>query len=206
MRNSRLALAIAGSRASDTRSQAPLRPQRRPPQPQYPGQLTPLSSFFAEVICDAGASPPRTAALPPRTAASLPANGGELHQSRRDTPATRRREASNAAKPPSPARDTPRRSGRRFGEYGRASRHGPSYGTRGQCPDNLQTNVARNSPRSLFEITRKRCNSNDVDSTFELIARELRATLMGGGKAWPSIETTLVVDEVVHPIGKSQPT
>jgi len=29
---------------------------------------------------------------------------------------------------------------------------------------------------------------------------------MGGGKAWPSIETTLVVDEVVHPIGKSQPT
>lgn len=36
------------------------------------------------------------------------------------------------------------------------------------------------SPRSLFEITRKRCNSNDVDSTFELIAWELRATLMGG--------------------------
>lgn len=107
--------------------------------------------------------------------------------------------------PPSSARDTPRRSGRRFGEYGLASRHGPSYGTRGQCPDNLQTNVARNFPRSLFEITRKRCNSNDVDSTFELIARELRATLMGGGKAWPSIETTLVVDEVVHPIGKSQP-
>ena len=46
------------------------------------------------------------------------------------------------------------------------------------------------SPRSLFKITRKRCNSNDVDSTFELIAWELRATLMGGGKAWPSIETT----------------
>ena len=103
--------------------------------------------------------------------------------------ATRRREASNAAKPPSPARDTPRRSGRRVGEYGRASRHGPSHGTRGRRPDNLQTNVARNFPRSLFEITRKRCNSNDVDSTFELIAWELRATLMGGGRAWPSIET-----------------
>ena len=39
------------------------------------------------------------------------------------------------------------------------------------------------SPRSLFEITRKHCNSNDVDSTFELIAWELRATLMGGGRA-----------------------
>ena len=46
------------------------------------------------------------------------------------------------------------------------------------------------SPRSLFEITRKRCNSNDVDSTFELIAGELRATFMGGGRAWPSFETT----------------
>ena len=45
------------------------------------------------------------------------------------------------------------------------------------------------SPRSLFEIVRKRCNSNDVDSTFELIAGELRATLMGGGRAWPSFET-----------------
>ena len=76
MRNSRLALAIAGSRASDTRGQAPLRPQRRPPQPQYPGQLTPLSSFFAEVVCEVGATPPRTAALPPRTATSPPPNGG----------------------------------------------------------------------------------------------------------------------------------
>ena len=46
------------------------------------------------------------------------------------------------------------------------------------------------SPRSLFEIARKRCNSNDMDSTFELIAGELRATLMGGGRAWPSFETT----------------
>ena len=46
------------------------------------------------------------------------------------------------------------------------------------------------SPRSLFKITRKRCNSNDADSTFELIAGELRATLIGGGRAWPSLETT----------------
>ena len=46
------------------------------------------------------------------------------------------------------------------------------------------------SPRSLFEIARKRCNSNDAGSTFELIAGELRATLMGGGRAWPPFETT----------------
>ena len=46
------------------------------------------------------------------------------------------------------------------------------------------------SPRSLFEITRKRCNSNDANSTFELIAWELRATLMGSGRAWPTFETT----------------
>ena len=62
------------------------------------------------------------------------------------------------------------------GEHGRASRHWASHGTRGRRPDNLQTNVARNFPRSLFETTRKRCNSNDVDSTFELNAWELRAT------------------------------
>ena len=51
---------------------------------------TPLSAFFAEVVCDAGASPsrtmtspprtatspPRTATSPPRTATSPPANGG----------------------------------------------------------------------------------------------------------------------------------
>ena len=76
------------------------------------------------------------------------------------------------------------------GEYGRASRHWASHGTRGRRPDNLQTNFARNFPRSLFETTRKRCNSNDVDSTFELNAWELRATLMGGGRAWPSFATT----------------
>ena len=54
------------------------------------------------------------------------------------------------------------------GEHGRASRHWASHGTRGRRPDNLQTNFARNFPRSLFETTRKRCNSNDVDSTFEV--------------------------------------
>ena len=37
---------------------------------------TPLSAFVAAVVCDVGASPPRTATSPPRTAISLPANGG----------------------------------------------------------------------------------------------------------------------------------
>ena len=42
-----------------------------------------------------------------------------------------------------------------------------------------QTNFARNFPRSFFETTRKRCNSNDVNSKFEIIAGELRATFLG---------------------------
>ena len=50
--------------------------------------------------------------------------------------------------------------------------------------------VARNLTRSFLDIAHKRCNSNDVDSTFELIAWELRATLIGGGRAWPTFETT----------------
>ena len=37
---------------------------------------------------------------------------------------------------------------------------------------------------------RKHCNSNDVNSIFEQAAGELRAKLMGGGGAWPAIETT----------------
>ena len=41
-----------------------------------------------------------------------------------------------------------------------------------------QTNFARNFPRSFFETTQKRCNSNDVNSRFELLAGELRATLL----------------------------
>ena len=41
-----------------------------------------------------------------------------------------------------------------------------------------QTNFARNFPRSFFETTQKRCNSNDVNSRFELLAGELRAKLL----------------------------
>ena len=37
---------------------------------------SPLSAFFAEVVCTSGATPPRTATSPPRTATSPPPNGG----------------------------------------------------------------------------------------------------------------------------------
>ena len=48
VRDSWLALAIAGSRARSTRGQVPLCPQRHRPTRPHP----PLSAFFAEVVCD----------------------------------------------------------------------------------------------------------------------------------------------------------
>ena len=50
--------------------------------------------------------------------------------------------------------------------------------------DHRQTNFAHNFPRSLFETTRKRCNSNDANSMFEKVAGELRAKLLCQ-RAWP---------------------
>lgn len=50
---------------------------------------------------------------------------------------------------------------------------------RGDCPSRtLPNNVARNSPRSFFDYASKRCNSNAANSKFEIVTRELRATLM----------------------------
>ena len=50
---------------------------------------------------------------------------------------------------------------------------------RGDCPSRtLPNNVARNSPRSFFDYASKRCNSNTANSKFEIVARELRATLI----------------------------
>ena len=43
----------------------------------------------------------------------------------------------------------------------------------------ITTKVARNFPRSFFETARKRCNSNVLNSMFEILAGELRATLLG---------------------------
>ncbi len=54
---------------------------------------SPLSAFFTEVVCDVGATPPRTAATPAP-------NGGNCAIQGCDTPATRRKKASHGAKPP----------------------------------------------------------------------------------------------------------
>ena len=43
----------------------------------------------------------------------------------------------------------------------------------------ITTKVARNFLRSFFETARKRCNSNVLNSMFEILAGELRATLLG---------------------------
>ena len=48
----------------------------------------------------------------------------------------------------------------------------------------LPNNVARNSPRSFFDYASKRCNSNTVNSTFEIVTRELRAKYLEG----PAVE------------------
>ena len=56
---------------------------------------------------------------------------------------------------------------------------------RGDCPSRtLPNNVARNSPRSFFDYASKRCNSNAANSKFEIVSRELRATLIEG----PAVE------------------
>ena len=79
---------------------------RHGPTTQTTSHNTPLSAFFAEVVRDMGSTPPRTmtsplptAASPPRTAPHRHQTGGFRHK-RRDTPATRRQDASNGAKPP----------------------------------------------------------------------------------------------------------
>ena len=56
---------------------------------------------------------------------------------------------------------------------------GPDRGAGGRRRRLAQTNFARNFRRSFFEIAQKRCNSNEVISMFEQVARELRAKLMG---------------------------
>ena len=56
---------------------------------------------------------------------------------------------------------------------------GPGCDARGRQRHHRQPNFARNLTRSFFETARKRCNSNDMNSKFELIAGELRATLLG---------------------------
>ena len=50
----------------------------------------------------------------------------------------------------------------------------------------LPNNVARNSPRSFFDYASKRCNSNTANSKFEIVARELRATLIEQARRHPT--------------------
>ena len=50
----------------------------------------------------------------------------------------------------------------------------------------LPNNVARNSPRSFFDYASKRCNSNTANSKFEIVARELRATLIEQARRRPT--------------------
>ena len=52
-------------------------------------------------------------------------------------------------------------------------------GTRGWRKGQAPRKVARNSIEQSFNKVRKRCNSNDLNSMFEIVAGELRAKLPG---------------------------
>ena len=56
---------------------------------------TPISAFFAEVVCTLGTTPPQAVASPPQ-------NGGNCTTRGSDTPTTRPLKASCSAKPPPP--------------------------------------------------------------------------------------------------------
>ena len=60
----------------------------------------------------------------------------------------------------------------------------------GRRQSQSQTKVARNLTRSVLKNASKRCNSNDVNSTFEILEGELRATLMRRDGSWPDNEPT----------------
>ena len=138
---------------------------------------------FAEVAGDVGASPPRTAT-------SSPPIGGNCT----NRAATRRRHAEGRLLMlQNPHRQPDIHPGAEGGgseSTGALRDTGLATTPAGGDPTTSRHISHVISPRSLFETARKRCNSNDVDSTFELISWELRATLMGRGRAWPSFETT----------------
>ena len=104
MRNSRLAHAIAGSRANNTPCPRQFCPKRRPPRPRHP-----IIGVFRRGGLHFGrhTTPNRDHATSNHNLTAT--KRGELHHERRDTPATRRGKASNGAKPPSPKiRRTPK--------------------------------------------------------------------------------------------------
>ena len=131
------------------------------------------------------------ASTPPQVAAPPPPNGGNCTI----RAATRRRHADSQAlmaQNPHHRRRGGRRRARRARAGFEARRRrdwrawlrrpweaaGPGHGARGRQRHHRQPNFARNLTRSFFETTRKRCNSNDTNSKFELIAGELRATFL----------------------------
>ena len=70
----------------------------------------------------------------------------------------------------------------------RATHHTPARGLPEPQRNNrtLPNNVARNSPRSFFDYASKRCNSNAANSKFEIVSRELRATLIEQARRRPT--------------------
>ena len=77
-----------GPRATNTPRQTPLRQNAG-----YFATSSPFLTFFAEVVCDLGTTPPQTVTSPPP-------NGGNCTTRGSDTPATRRQKVSCSAKPP----------------------------------------------------------------------------------------------------------
>ena len=63
---------------------------------------------------------------------------------------------------------------------------GPGCVAHGQQQLHRHPNVARNLSWSLFATLRKRCNSNAMNSMFELVEGELRAELLVDSHSWAS--------------------
>ena len=151
-----------GSRANNTpRRAAPV--QNSPCSPALgacPVQNSPCSPEMAQYgaiyACRESFvpfSPPRTQAG--RTLYRTPGRNGASHNS---TPRTTGTKGTRGTTGP-----------RRGRVVGRASTGWQGY---------RQPNSAHNFPRSFFETTRKRCNSNDANSIFEQATGELRAKLL----------------------------
>ena len=154
-----------------TRGQAPLCPHRRPPRPRY----------SVVGVCRRGGLH-----FGRHTAQNLDITASKRGNCTNRATTRRRHAAGRLLMPQNPHRQPDIHPG---AEGGGAESTGALRDTSlatapaGDDPTTASQISHVISPRSLFKITRKRCNSNDVNSTFELIAGELRATLMGGGRA-----------------------
>ena len=191
---------FGGSRASSTRGQAPLCPHRRPPRPQHL-----IFSIFRRGGLHFGRhtnqSHARTATKQgelrcERCTVELTPRRGR-HQTGGNCTnrgATRRRHAEGRLlMVQNPHRQPDIHPGAEGGgpeATGALRDTGLATAPAGGDPTTSRQMSHVSSPRSLFKITRKRCNSNDVDSTFELIAWELRAKLRVDSHSWASGQRT----------------